>query len=636
MRKVMAMLLAVMLLCTVLPMAALADHDDECIQCGHDLDDRGDHDRDGLCNKCDPDYHRHDYEWVVTKVATCIEKGEETKTCTICGKTDGTRSTNRDKNKHNIVTIKEEVPSTCTTHGTSKETNCSWCNKVHKGGTSLPLADHQYKVTTPAVAATCVVEGKTAIETCSTCGVATRGGESLGKNPSNHVNVSDWITDKEPTCTEKGNEHKECNDCGAVVDNKEMEAKGHIPGEWNIDKVATCVEEGSRSRKCSVCGGNPETETIAFDSKNHVSVSDWITTQKPTCEEAGSEHKVCDACNVEVEVREIEALNHDYELTAEIPATCEKDGSKSYTCKNDPAHTKTETVKALGHDMSEAWTNDNDYHWHVCLRNCGHIEGKDKHVSEKWIDNGDTHGKVCDICEKSFEQGNAHSYGEFVTIQEMTCTQDKIEERICKDCGHSDRKTTPTTGHNIEKFPGTPATCTEDGVTDFEKCANPGCDYQAGNEVIPALGHEIEKIPGRESSCVDHGWKPYEKCSRPGCDYTTYEELPLADHDPDEKWTDCGDGEHHHIVCDVCGIELERGHHDWHKGEKHWGHTHYYCDDCGAEKKVDNHHDHHEYNDGSNPKTSDDSNIFAWVVVMSVSAVALVGTSVYGLKKRNQ
>lgn len=521
MRKVLAMLLAVVLLCTVLPMAALADHNDDdlksiypgdCEICGSMMI----FDFEVWKWKCSTSWkhkpvHTHSYTEATTKEATCIEAGVRTFTCS-CGDSY-TEEIPVNLNNHNYAVVEGETASTCTVPGHTAKEKCEWCN-VEKGGDEKAL------------------------------------------DPSNHVNVSDvWETVTPATCLEDGLEKRVCKDCGETAESRPIKAKGeHTFGEWKVEKEAGCVpgvNDGLKRRECTVegCDGfEEEVITAAHDW------SEWeyVEGKEPTCTEGGRKFRSCSKC----------------EDTQEAPAD------------------------ALGHNWDEeSWVNDNADHWHVCLR-CGETKDKSAHTSEKWVEGEDVHYMNCDVCGKRFND-TAHEYGPYTTVQEMTCTQDKIEVAECKVCGHEDKVVTPTKGHNIEKFPGKPATCTEPGVTDFEKCANPGCNYQKGNEVIPALGH-----------------------------------------DKDEKWTDCGDGEHHHKVCDVCGIEMEREHHDWHKGEKHFGHTHYYCDDCGAEMKVNNRHDHHHYNDGSNPKTSDDSNIFVWVTVMSLSAVALVGTSIYGLKKR--
>ena len=76
-------------------------------------------------------------------------------------------------------------------------------------------------------------------------------------SPHTHV-PGDWITDKEPTCTEEGHEYQECETCGQKIDESSIPALGHTPGQWIIDEEASCTHEGSKHQDCTVCG-----ETIA-------------------------------------------------------------------------------------------------------------------------------------------------------------------------------------------------------------------------------------------------------------------------------------------------------------------------------------------------------------------------------------
>lgn len=81
--------------------------------------------------------------------------------------------------------------------------------------------------------------------------------------------------------------------------------------------------------------------------------------------------------------------------------------------------------------------------------------------------------------------------------------------------------------HNFIKTDGKPATCTESGITDGEKCSVCGVVIKA-SENIPALGHDIVKHDAKEPTCTEAGYKAYETCTR--CDYTTYEEVKAAGH----------------------------------------------------------------------------------------------------------
>ena len=64
----------------------------------------------------------------------------------------------------------------------------------------------------------------------------------------------EWVTDKEPTCTEAGYKCKVCNRCGAKVDITAIAALGHNVTQTGA-KEATCLAEGyTGDQVCTVCG----------------------------------------------------------------------------------------------------------------------------------------------------------------------------------------------------------------------------------------------------------------------------------------------------------------------------------------------------------------------------------------------
>lgn len=101
----------------------------------------------------------------------------------------------------------------------------------------------------------------------------------------------EWVTVREPSCTEKGVQTRECDNCGDT-ETADLPAKGHTYadeftchdrvctvedcghiekattahnfGDWEIVKEPTCTEEGLKERICSVCG-DKESEKIATE-----------------------------------------------------------------------------------------------------------------------------------------------------------------------------------------------------------------------------------------------------------------------------------------------------------------------------------------------------------------------------------
>ena len=95
----------------------------------------------------------------------------------------------------------------------------------------------------------------------------------------------------------------------------------------------------------------------------------------------------------------------------------------------------------------------------------------------------------CDINKTTDGDTHAHAFGEWKTTKEPSCTEDGIETRTCS-CGESEKETISAFGHTEETVPGTPATCTESGLTDGKKCTVCG-EFTVNQEIIPALKHEF-------------------------------------------------------------------------------------------------------------------------------------------------
>lgn len=74
--------------------------------------------------------------------------------------------------------------------------------------------------------------------------------------------------------------------------------------------------------------------------------------------------------------------------------------------------------KAETHTFSEAWKNDETYHWHECT-----VEGHD------------------DISEKA-----SHTFREWTTLTEAGVHKDRVDHRLCTACNYEEKKTISDTG----------------------------------------------------------------------------------------------------------------------------------------------------------------------------------------------
>ena len=180
------------------------------------------------------------HEWVD---ATCTTP----KTCSECGKTDGT------------ILPHAWIAATCTTLKT-----CSVCAITE--GELLPHAWNDATCSVPQTCSVCsATEGDVlphtwiaascqAPQTCSACH------EELG-DILDHT-VSEWHVAKEPTCTNVGIENGSCVYCNNVQE-REIPMLDHIVGDWVVIKEPTSSEKGQQSKSCTVC--NTVVETEEFD-----------------------------------------------------------------------------------------------------------------------------------------------------------------------------------------------------------------------------------------------------------------------------------------------------------------------------------------------------------------------------------
>ena len=153
-----------------------------------------------------------------------------------------------------------------------------------------------------------------------------------------------------------------------------------------------------------------------------------------------------------------------------------------------------------------------------------------------------------------------------------------IFKDFCIFCGH----------HNEETVKGTPATCTETGLTDGKYC--PTCKkFTKPQEVIPALGHDEQIVPGKAATCTETGLTEGKVCARCGDVLEAQEVIPALGHD----WGDWEnyDENQHKRVCARNSEHVEYADHAWDDGVvtkaatcTEAGEMTYTCTDCGATK----------------------------------------------------
>lgn len=136
------------------------------------------------------------------------------------------------------------------------------------------------------------------------------------------------------------------------------------------------------------------------------------------------------------------------------------------------------------HTFAETWTYDEDNHWHAAT--C-------EHTSE-------VSGRA------------AHTFGNWVTITEQTCTQDGKQERTCTVCGYKEEQTLPMFAeHDYQVAQEITATCVRDGQILYE-CSHCGDRYTENlgkdptNHVgeVYACGSHCEECAAEDTTASDH------------------------------------------------------------------------------------------------------------------------------------
>ncbi len=238
--------------------------------------------------------HEHSFgEWKTTKSSTCINNGEQTRTCEC-----GAKETKTVAALGHAKVKDAAKAATCTATGLTEGQHCSRCNAVLTAQKEVAALGHS-KVADPAKAATCTATGLTAGQHCSRCNkvlVAQKEVAALG-----HNKVTDVA--KAATCTATGlTEGQHCSRCNKVLTaQKEVAALGHNK-VTDAAKAATCTADGlTAGQHCSRCNKVLVKQEV-IKAKGHTTSG---STKAPTCTEYGwISGGTCSICGVKLEEKE--------------------------------------------------------------------------------------------------------------------------------------------------------------------------------------------------------------------------------------------------------------------------------------------------------------------------------------------
>ncbi|MBO5934582.1 MAG: dockerin type I repeat-containing protein [Clostridia bacterium] len=204
-------------------------------------------------------------------------------------------------------------------------------------------------------------------------------------------------------------------------------------------------------------------------------------TETETGLTAGKKCSVCDEILVhQTEIPKLEpGHTHSYTDVVTDP-TCKDKGFTTHTC-------------ACGDVIVDTYTDPTDVHTPVA------VPGK----APTYTETGLTDGEKCSVCDKVLKEqevigklpiSHTHEYTD--TVVDPTCKDKGYTKHVCV-CGDTviDTYVDATGNHTPEIIPGKPATTTETGLTDGEKCSVCGTVTKE-QTVIDKIPEDHKHTPG--------------------------------------------------------------------------------------------------------------------------------------------
>ena len=277
-----------------------------------------------------------------------------------------------------------------------------------------------------------------------------------GNNGCSHESTQ-WIIDKNPSCTETGARHKVCTICNATLTSETVDKAKHV--EVLISATdATCTEDGlTAGKKCANC----DTVLLAQEvipAKQHTEMT--IEGKKPTCTESGlSDGKKCSVCNtVTLEQQVLSVIDHVAgDWIIDQNAAIGVDGKRHKECLGCGKIMETGTIDAI-------------------------------------------------------VEAHVHAGTEWIVITPATCQKTGTKNFVCS-CGLTmDSASIDVIPHTPEDIPAVAPTCIATGLTTGKKCS--ACnEILVSQSVVAKSGHTEETILGYAASCTTTGLTNGKKCS---------------------------------------------------------------------------------------------------------------------------
>ena len=423
-----------------------------------------------------------------------------------------------------------------------------------------------------------------------------------------------------------------------------------------LKSAADCTNDAVYYKSCA-CGeiSTTETFTAADTALGHDWATDWnkdadnhwkecsrCHEKKDNAAHDYGEDNICDTCGYD------KTVPHTHNLTlvpAKAPTCTEKGNTAYYTCDGcdkwfedatgaSEITDKTSVIlAATGHSASD-WKSDNTDHWKECtVVGCGVIiEGsKAAHTAGEWIidtpatatTSGSKH-KECTVCGYTMTTETIPATGGGEHTHSYGSEWKNDADNHWHECSCGDKK--DTAAHTAgEWIIDTPATATTDG-SKHKECTV--CKRVLETGTIPAIGsgeHTHNYSSDWKSDSINH-WK---ECS---CG----DKADVAAHSfkwvVDKEATATQKGSKHE-ECKVCGyqrpaVEIPATGTPTEPTDP--------TKPTNPSKPDDTTKPGSTNGSEKSPQTGDNSNMMLWFAVLFVSGFGVLGTVIYGKKKKEQ
>ena len=295
------------------------------------------HWHEALCQCDDVMVIKNPHKWdpkkeKIIKKASCTEKGQKTKTCSVCDKTitveipvteheySDTWKFNETGHWHECecgekTAVEAHTPKEVIDIMPDEESNgighdeCEVCGFVTNEGKVIPPKHTHVMEKVPAKPATCAEQGNIEHYTCTKChkNFSDEAGTNeiekvvTEKDPTNHTGETRVDGKLDPNCSNEGyTGDTVCTDCKKVISKGKVIPPDNTKHnyQWVVDKNATFEETGLKHEECTRCHDMRSLDTVIPIPICEHSAMQHFASVSATCKKQGTkEHWYCSECN---------------------------------------------------------------------------------------------------------------------------------------------------------------------------------------------------------------------------------------------------------------------------------------------------------------------------------------------------